>query len=121
MMPRILVIDNDSAFVMALKKTLEYNNFEVEALLNPVQVMGLLAEREFDCVLLDMAMPGVNGLELMKKISASYPRLPVIMVSGESAMAIAQEAIQYGAHDFLEKPIETKKLLSIIQNAVKGN
>jgi DNA-binding NtrC family response regulator len=121
MMPRILVIDNDSAFVMALKKTLEYNKFEVEALLNPLQTMGLLAEREFDCVLLDMAMPGVNGLDLVKKISERYPRLPVIMVSGESAVTIAQEAIKYGAHDFLEKPIETKKLLGIIQNAIKPN
>ncbi len=121
MTPRILVIDNDSAFLMALKKTLEYNKFEVEALPNPLQTMDLLAVQEFDCVLLDMAMPGVNGLDLVKKITENYPRLPVIMVSGESALALAREAIEYGAHDFLEKPIETKKLLNIIQNAIENN
>lgn len=118
-MSRILVIDNDDAFLMAMKNTLEYNKHGVETLSNPVRARSLLSEEEFDCVLLDVAMPGINGLDVLQQISREHPLLPVIMVSGESTISIAVEAIHLGAYDFLEKPIETKRLLITIQKALE--
>ncbi len=118
-MKKILAIDNDNAFLMAVKNTLEYNKFEVETILNPLHTMKILESRDFDCVLLDVAMPGINGLELLKQISENFPMLPVIMVSGESTISIAVDAIHQGAYDFLEKPIETKRLLITIQKAIE--
>jgi len=118
-MSNILVIDNDTAFLMAMQNTLEYNKHTVVTLSNPVQTISVLSEHDFDCVLLDVAMPGTNGLDVLKRISESFPLLPVIMVSGESTFSIAVEAIHLGAYDFLEKPIETKRLLITIQKALE--
>lgn len=118
-MNRILAIDNDVSFLMAIQSTLEYNKYDVETLLNPLHTTKLLKNHEFDCVLLDVAMPGMNGLELLNRISELYPLLPVIMVSGESTISIAVDAIHQGAYDFLEKPIETKRLLITIQKAIE--
>ncbi|MCD4692857.1 MAG: response regulator [Calditrichales bacterium] len=118
-MNRILAIDNDASFLMAIQSTLEYNKYAVETLLNPLHTTKLLKNYDFDCVLLDVAMPGMNGLELLNRISELYPLLPVIMVSGESTISIAVDAIHQGAYDFLEKPIETKRLLITIQKAIE--
>lgn len=118
-MNKVLAIDNDKAFLQAIRETLEYNKYKAETLLNPLQAMELLSKEDFDCVLLDVAMPGMNGLELLEQIAKAHPLLPVIMVSGESTISIAVEAIQQGAYDFLEKPIETKRLLITIQKAIE--
>ncbi len=118
-MSRILLIDNDIHFLMALKNTLEYNHYQVETVSNPLKTMDVLAAENFDCVLLDVAMPGINGLDLMRQIADKYPLLPVVMISGESSIPIAVEAIHQGAYDFLEKPIETKRLLLTIHKAVE--
>ena len=118
-MNRILIIDNDQAFLMALKNTLEYNKYEAVPLLNPLKTMEVLNEKHFDCVLLDVAMPGMNGLDLLQQIAKVHPLLPVIMISGESTISIAVDAIHQGAYDFLEKPIETKRLLLTIRKAIE--
>ncbi len=118
-MNRILIIDNDQAFLMALKNTLEYNKYEAVPLLNPLKTMEVLNENHFDCVLLDVAMPGMNGLDLLQQIAKEHPLLPVIMISGESTISIAVDAIHQGAYDFLEKPIETKRLLLTIRKAIE--
>lgn len=119
-MKRILAIDNDKAFLTAICRTLEYNNYKVATLLNPLQTMDVLNREKYDCVLLDVAMPGINGLELLKQIAEVYPLVPVIMVSGESSVSITAEAIRQGAYYFLEKPIETKQLLVTIRNAIEN-
>ncbi len=118
-MKQILVIDNDNAFLLAIKNTLEYNRYKVETLENPLQTFEYLQNHDFDCVLLDVAMPGMNGLELLEQIYARYPLMPVVMVSGESTISIAVDAIKQGAYDFLEKPIDTKRLLITIEKAIE--
>ena len=118
-MKRILIIDNDKSFLLALENTLKYNHYEVETLANPLQTMELLEEKNFDCMLLDVSMPGINGLELLEQISRKQPLLPVIIVSGESVATMGGEAFEHGAYDFLEKPIETKHLLSTIRKAIE--
>ena len=118
-MNKILVVDNDNAFLMAIKETLQYNNYHVETISNPVQTQSVLSRQAFDCVLLDVAMPGINGLEVLERITQEQPLVPVIMVSGESTISIAVEAIHRGAYDFLEKPIETKRLLITIHKALE--
>jgi len=118
-MKRILVIDNDASFLLAIKNTLEYNHYKVDTLENPLQTMDYLQRHDFDCILLDVAMPGINGMDLLKQIEQAYPLVPVVMVSGESTITIAVEAIKEGAYDFLEKPIDTKRLLITIEKAIE--
>lgn len=118
-MKQILVIDNDASFLLAIKNTLEYNRYKVETLENPLKTLDYLQNYDFDCVLLDVAMPGMNGLDLLEQICALHPLLPVVMVSGESTISIAVDAIKQGAYDFLEKPIDTKRLLITIEKAIE--
>jgi len=118
-MNRILAIDNDLSFLQAIKKTLEYNRFPTRTVSNPLSVPAILEEQTFDCILLDVAMPGVSGMEVLKQINTARPDIPVIMISGESTISIAVDAIKQGAYDFLEKPVETKRLLITIQKAIE--
>ncbi len=118
-MKRILVIDNDVSFLLAVKNTLEYNNYKVTMLENPLKTFEYIEKNDFDCILLDVAMPGINGMDLLMRLGESYPFIPVVMVSGESTITIAMDAIKQGAYDFLEKPIDTKRLLITIEKAIE--
>ncbi len=118
-MKQILVIDNDASFLLAIKNTLEYNRYKVETLENPLKTFEYLQKRNFDCILLDVAMPGMNGLDLLQHIAEQYPSLPVIMISGESDNEITLDATHHGAYKFLEKPIGTRELLNTIRTAIE--
>src|SRR5579862_1636999 len=118
--PRILVIDDEAAIRESLKMTLEYEGYEVLAA--PTGQEGLsLAEREApDLVLLDVKMPGMDGLEVLDRLHAMNEALPVVMISAHGTPSTAVDAIRRGALDFLEKPFEsTERLRVTIQNALE--
>jgi len=118
MSARILVIDDDETLLKSLRKILRLQDYSVDALSNPSQVAALLASRATDCILLDVRMPGVSGLDLLGMILKKCPTTPVIMISGQSNIATAVQSLKDGAYDFIEKPIEPERLLVAVKNAV---
>lgn len=118
MAENILVIDDDSALLKSLKKLLNMYDYVVDTICNPGQVLQRLEKSEYQCILLDVKMPGLNGLDLLKMILRQYPLTPVIMISGQSNIKIAVESVVSGAYDFIEKPIEPDKLLVTVKNAL---
>ncbi len=117
-MYNILAIDDDRDFLKNLASILEYNNYHVKSTNNPLEVSDLLQKDHYHCVLLDVQMPGMDGLSLLKTIKQQFPAIPVIMVSGRSTLAIAVKAIKQGAFDFLEKGADLDRLLITLKNAI---
>ncbi len=118
-MHKILAIDNDESFLKSVENLLKYKNFEVVTLSNPFKAVDVFNESFYDCVLLDVKMPGIDGLELLKKFESINPLVPIILISGESTISIAVDAIKNGAFDFIEKPLDAERLLITIRNAIE--
>jgi two-component system, NtrC family, nitrogen regulation response regulator NtrX len=117
---RILVIDDESAIRDSLKMTLEYNGFEFVGAATGQEGLAL-AEREApDLVLLDIKMPGMDGLDVLGRLRNINESVPVVMISGHGTTSTAVDAIKRGAADFLDKPFEsTDRLLVTIGNVLE--
>jgi len=115
----ILAIDDDVVFLRSLKKILTMNGFNVEICSNPINALKLIKTNYYSCIVTDVKMPGMNGLEIQKEISQEKSGLPVIAISGQSNISIAVEMIKNGAYDFIEKPVDEEKLLLSINNAIE--
>ena len=116
---KILIIDDDEFFLQSLKNLLVYQKYSVDTCSNPVTALPMLRKNNYHLVFLDVAMPGMNGLELLEKIRHNNAHIPVIMVSGQSTISTAVEAIKKGAFDFVEKPVDSEKLLVSLKNALE--
>jgi two-component system nitrogen regulation response regulator NtrX len=118
--PRILVIDDDAGIRESLKMTLEYDGYDVSGAATGQEGLALVEREAPDLVLLDVKMPGMDGLEVLPRLHSMYPTLPVVMISAHGTPSSAVEAIRKGALDFLEKPFEsTDRLRVTIQNALE--
>jgi two-component system nitrogen regulation response regulator NtrX len=118
--PRILVIDDESAIRDSLKMTLEYEGYEFLAAATGQEGLALVEREGPDLVLLDIKMPGMDGMEVLTRLKAMNDTLPVVMISGHGTTSTAVEAIKRGAVDFLDKPFEsTDRLLVTIGNALE--
>jgi two-component system response regulator AtoC len=114
---RILAVDDEEPFRRLLKKELSRKGFSVETAADGRTALNLLRENVFDVILLDIVMPGMNGLSLMKKLRAD-PATPVIIVlTGRATIETAVEAMKNGAYDYLTKPYKLDELVIIINRA----
>lgn len=118
-MAKILAIDDDENFLLSLANLLRYKNYDVEILSNPLLAMDSFMSSSFDCVLLDVKMPGMDGVTLLKKMLESKPHVPIILLSGQSTISTAVEAMKIGAYDFIEKPLDPDRLLISLRNALE--
>ncbi|HKT81318.1 MAG TPA: sigma-54 dependent transcriptional regulator [Vicinamibacterales bacterium] len=116
--PRILVIDDEAAIRDSLRMTLEYEGYEFVGAATGQEGLAL-AEREApDLVLLDVKMPGMDGLEVLDRLHAMISDVPVIVVSGHGSISTAVEATKKGAFDFIEKPFASDRVLVSLRNAL---
>src|SRR3954471_20351365 len=116
--PRILVIDDEAAIRDSLRMTLEYEGYEFVGA--PTGQAGLaLAQGESpDFVLLDVKMPGMDGIDVLERLRSMNEALPVIVVSGHGTISTAVEATKKGAVDFIEKPFASDRVLVSLRNAL---
>ncbi|MEP7310077.1 MAG: sigma-54 dependent transcriptional regulator [Acidobacteriota bacterium] len=116
--PRILVIDDEAAIRDSLKMTLEYEGYEFVAAATGQEGLAL-AEREApDLVVLDVKMPGMDGIEVLDRLRAMNDSIPVIVISGHGTIGTAVEATKKGAFDFIEKPFASERVLVSLRNAL---
>jgi len=118
-MSHILAIDDDAVFLKSIKKNLSLHNFTVTTLENPQKVLSVLEDNYYHCILLDVKMPGMSGLTVLRSVLGKFPHIPVIMVSGQSDIQIAVDAVKMGAFDFIEKPLDPDRLIATINHALK--
>ena len=116
--PRILVIDDESAIRNSLKMTLEYEGYDCLLAATGPEGLTLLEREAPDLVLLDVKMPGMDGLEVLERIRAANETIPVVVVSGHGTISTAVDATKKGAFDFIEKPFASERVLVSLRNAL---
>ena len=117
-MAHILVIDDEKAIRNTLKEILEYEKHRVSLAANGLEGLELLKKEQFDALLLDIKMEGMDGMEVLEQVAKEWPDLPVIMISGHGTVDTAVKAIKMGAFDFIEKPLDLNRLLITLRNAM---
>src|ERR687886_1088372 len=115
---RILVIDDEAAIRDSLKMTLEYEGYDFIGAATGQEGLALVERESPDLVLLDVKMPGMDGLEVLDRLRALNEALPVIVVSGHGTISTAVEATKKGAFDFIEKPFASERVLVSLRNAL---
>jgi two-component system, NtrC family, nitrogen regulation response regulator NtrX len=116
----ILVVDDEAAIRDSLHMILEYEGYRVEEAGNGSQALSKVAERAPDAIVLDIKMPEMDGLELLKALRERGYDMPVLMISGHADVATAVEATRRGAFDFFEKPLQRERVLLSLRNAVEA-
>jgi nitrogen regulation protein NR(I) len=118
---KILLIEDDSGIVVTLRRVLSDEGYAVEV--ETAGDTGLARARKegFDVIITDLKLPGLNGLELIRKLHAAKPRLPILMITAHGTTETAIEATQSGAYDYLLKPFEIPELLQLLKQAVDAS
>src|SRR6478672_1030697 len=102
----VLVVDDDPAVGSVLEGLIEQAGAEASISPNAKAALAALELGDFDCVITDLNMPGMNGMELVSHLNRAWPELPVIVLTAHGSIPTAVEAMQRGASDFLTKPFE---------------
>ena len=118
-MRKILIIDDDIAVTNYLRVFLMQNELSDSTVINDSrEVSGLLSRETFDVILLDMDMPEVGGLDILKEIRDTKIETPVVVLTGVNDVELAVKAVKLEAFDYLIKPVDEEHLLEVLNNAI---
>jgi two-component system, LuxR family, response regulator FixJ len=115
---KVYVIDDDAAMRDSLNFLLEAANFDVTLFDTAMKFLDRLPSLDFGCVVSDVRMPGIDGIELLKRMKTLTRRFPILIITGHGDVPLAVEAMKLGAVDFLEKPFEDDRLIGMIEAAI---
>ncbi|MGJ4965138.1 response regulator FixJ [Bradyrhizobium sp. SZCCHNRI1009] len=116
---KVYVIDDDEAMRDSLNFLLDSSGFDVTLFENAEVFLGQLPMLPFGCVVSDVRMPGIDGIELLKRMKAAGSSFPILVMTGHGDVPLAVEAMKLGAIDFLEKPFEDERLVAMIETAIQ--
>ena len=116
---KVYVIDDDEAVRDSLNFLLDSAGFDVTLFETAVSFLDALPGLDFGCVVSDVRMPGLDGIELLKRMKAGHSTFPIVIMTGHGDVPLAVEAMKLGAVDFLEKPFEDDRLISMIETAIR--
>jgi DNA-binding NtrC family response regulator len=117
---RILVVDDELDMLMLLKMMIEDNtDYEVETTNNPSEALKLLADKEYDLVISDLKMPGMDGMELFDELRGIKPDIPLIIITAYGSLGTADEAMKKGISDFITKPFRKDAILFTINRVLE--
>jgi putative nucleotidyltransferase with HDIG domain len=117
-MGKVLVVDDEKSIRVTLCEFLKNEGFEAESANDAVIACSMIAENEYDVVLTDIIMPRISGIDLLTTIRKTSKTLQVIIMTGEPSVDTAIRAVQFGANDYLTKPINKEILLKTVKHAV---
>jgi two-component system KDP operon response regulator KdpE len=116
---RILIVDDEPAIRRALRPPLIELGFQVTEASRGEEALQLLRASAFDVVLLDINMPGIGGIETLRRVRAFAPRLPILMLTVRDGEEEKVEALELGADDYVTKPFSTRELIARIRTAIR--
>ena len=116
---KVYVIDDDEAMRDSLNFLLDSANFKVTLFETALSFLDALPSLDFGCVVSDVRMPGLDGIELLKRMKAGNSTFPIVIMTGHGDVPLAVEAMKLGAVDFLEKPFEDDRLIGMIEAAIR--
>jgi two-component system, response regulator RegA len=116
---RILLVDDEEGFVTILAKRMTRRNFRVTVSGSGAEAIRILRRQDFDIVLLDYKMEGMDGIEVLKVFKMMVPELPVIILTGHGCQEAAADGQKYGAADYIRKPYDFEELIHKILLTLK--
>ncbi len=114
---KVLLVDDEQDFLDTLSDRLELRGLKVSAVTSGEQAITEAKLQDFDAIIIDLSMPGIDGLETLKRIKTDNPNAEIIMLTGHGSVHSGVEAMKLGAGDFLQKPVELSELMSKIGEA----
>lgn len=115
--PRILIVDDDPAVAEVLQDYFTEAGFATDAALTGEAALTLIRQSRPDVVLLDIKMPEINGVEVLARLRAAHPEIPVIMTTGNDDLTLAQATLKMGAFDYVAKPFDFDYLAQAVATA----
>lgn len=116
---KILIVDDEEIVLKSCRKILEKGGHQVSTALSGQEAFDLLEKESFDIVITDMKMPGIDGIEVLKRVREKYPDIVVIMITGYSTVQSAVQAMKLGAFDYIPKPFTPDEVLIVVEKALE--
>ncbi len=113
----ILILDDEPIVVRRLKPALEKVGYQVETFTQSADALARIEERDFDIVITDLKMEGVDGMQFLTRVKERSPRTEVIVITGFATMATTKESFQKGVFDFLAKPFKIAEIQEAVERA----
>jgi DNA-binding response OmpR family regulator len=118
---RVLVVDDEKDFLEALVTRLELRGIDVRGVTSGDQALEMLVEQSFDVVVLDMKMPGMDGMDVLRAIRREHAGTAVLVLTGHASQELSEEGRSLGAFDYLIKPVKLETILERIAAAAGGD
>jgi len=118
----ILIVDDEEEYLKSIKTLLKINDIDnVMTINDPRKIFSLLEQNKFTAIFLDLSMPYLNGFEVLKKINALKSATPIIVVTADNKIEMAVECIKAGAYDYVTKPFDETKIITVIKHCLELN
>ena len=117
---KILLVDDEQEFVETLSERIRMREHDSDVALNGEQALKKMDDDLPDVVVLDLKMPGMDGMEVLRRIRKAYPKVQVIMLTGHGSEKDEEEAKKLGAFEYLQKPVEIETLMKKVKKAYKN-
>ncbi|MCE5335791.1 MAG: response regulator [Desulfobacteraceae bacterium] len=114
---KVLIIDDEPDFLETLVKRLNRRNVDAVGVQSGEEAMAILGQREFDVAILDVRMPGMDGIETLKAMKRRSPLMEVIMLTGHASVESGVQGMRFGAYDYMIKPADFEELFEKINQA----
>jgi DNA-binding NtrC family response regulator len=114
---KVLLVDDEVEFVETLAERMRARGLDVDYTHSGDSALEKVAQKSYDAIVLDLAMPGMDGMETLRHLLANHPDLQIILLTGQGTIQAAVEATRLGAKDFLEKPTDIEQLIAKIRAA----
>jgi DNA-binding NtrC family response regulator len=119
MSPKVLVVDDEEKVRKYMSRLLKNRGFNVDTAADGALALSLISEKDFDVVLLDVLMPGIDGITVLKEIKKTKPLIEVIMLTGNASVDTGIEGMRLGAFDYLLKPVDLDNLYLCMKEALE--
>ncbi len=116
---KLLLVDDEEEFVQALADRLQMRDLESDTVYDGDQAIRYVENKEPDVMVLDLKMPGIDGIEVLKQVKKAYPRIQVIILTGHGTEKDEERARNLGAFDYLQKPVDVDRLVDRIKKAYR--
>jgi len=116
---RVLLVDDEKEFVATLAERMQLRGFDPEVAFSGEQALKILERSLPDVIVLDLKMPGINGLEVLRKVKKSHPQIQVIILTGHGSDRDEEAARRLGAFDHLQKPVDINDLVRVMELAFR--
>ena len=114
---RVLLVDDEEELVLTLKERLMLRSIDADSATTGTEALRLVQDKEFDVVVLDVKMPGMDGLEVMKEMRALFPNMRIILLTGRGSEKESEIGMKQGAFDYLVKPVDIEELIRKMREA----